>query len=104
MYWYRFALTESQIGAGGLRELEKGFEEHVFRPKAQKSACVLREWEPYDPEAVFYICAESPLGEEVLIRLFSARPCVAPSLRSVRFWYGDVKLNEALPGMMTDGE
>ena len=104
MYWYRFALTENQIGAGGLRELEKGFEEHVFRPKAWKSACVLREWEPYDPEAVFYICAESPLGEEVLMRLFSARPCVAPSLRSVRFWYGDVRLNEALPGMMTEGE
>jgi len=104
MYWYRFALTENQIGAGGLLELERGFEECVFRPQAWKSACLLREWEPYEPQAIFYICAESPLGQEALSRLFAARPCDAPSPASVRFWYGDVRLNETLAGMTSDRE
>lgn len=95
MYWYRFELTEGQIRKGGLASMERQFEEHVVRGDACKSACLLRKWQPYNAEAVFYIYAEAPLADEDLTCLFSAEPCDPPSLASVRFWSGDVGLSEA---------
>jgi hypothetical protein len=96
MYWYRFEVTEGQIREGGLRRMERQFEEHVVRPNAWKSVCLLRKWQPYDTEAVFYIYAASPLGDEARSCLFSARLCDPPSMSSIRFWSGDVSLNESL--------
>ncbi len=96
MYWYRFELTEGQIREGGLRRMERHFEEYVVRPIRSKSACLLREWQPYETSAVFYVYAASPLSDEALSRLFSARLCDPPSIFSIRFWSGDVNLNDSL--------
>lgn len=98
MYWYRFELTEGQIRKGALAGMEREFERHVIRPKAWKSACLMRKWQPYDTDAVFYIYAAVPLADEALSRLFSAHPCDPPSMSSIRFWSGDVSLNESLAG------
>jgi hypothetical protein len=96
MYWYRFELTEGQIRKGGLAGMERRFEEQVARPGICKPACLLRKWQPYNTEAVFYIYAATPLGEDALSCFFSAEPCDPPSMASVRFWSGDVGLSEAL--------
>jgi hypothetical protein len=96
MYWYRFELTEGQIREGGLASMARQFEEHVVGAKARKSVCLLRKWQPYNAEAVFYIYAAAPLADEALSCLFSAQPCDPPSVPSVRFWSGDVDLNESL--------
>lgn len=96
MYWYRFGLTEGQIREGGLASMEREFEKRVVRPRAWMSTCLLRKWQPYDTEAVFYIYATAPLADEALCCLFSAQPCDPPSISSIRFWSGDVNLNESL--------
>jgi hypothetical protein len=96
MYWYRFELTGDQIGEGGLGRMERQFEEHVVRRRAWKSVCLLRQWQPYEAGAVFYLCAATPVNDEALSRLFSARQCDPPSVTSIRFWSGDVDLNESL--------
>jgi predicted carbohydrate-binding protein with CBM5 and CBM33 domain len=96
MYWYRFELTADQIEKGGLVRMEKQFEERVVPRSELGSVCLLREWQPYDDGAVFYICAATPVGDEALSRLFFARLCEPPSMSSIRFWSGDVSLNESL--------
>lgn len=96
MYWYRFELSEGEIRTGGLASMEKRFEEHVMHSEACASACLLRKWQPYSTEAVFYVYAASPLADEDLSCLFSAEACDPPSMSSVRFWSGDVGLNESL--------